>query len=107
VKNSRTAYIIAELIIKDLFGKTEKEYRFTPERRWRFDFAIPELKIAIEIEGGIWTNGRHSRGSGYTKDLEKYNTATALGWRIFRFSYNQIQDGEMVKFLIKLRGDGL
>lgn len=65
------------------------EYRFYDKRRWRFDFAIPSRKIAIEIEGGVWTNGRHTRGKGYIGDMEKYNFAALLGWRILRFTPQQ------------------
>lgn len=61
------------------------EHRFHPTRRWRFDLAIPEHRIAIEVEGGVWTRGRHTRGSGYLADLEKYNAAAALGWTVLRY----------------------
>lgn len=60
------------------------EHRFAPPRRWRFDYAILEHKIAIEVEGAVWVNGRHTRGSGFIADMEKYNTATSLGWSILR-----------------------
>lgn len=70
------------------------EFRFHPERRWRFDFAWPERKIAAEIEGGTWTNGRHSRGSGFAADCIKYNNATLLGWRVFRFTTDMVRRGE-------------
>jgi len=64
----------------------EREYRFVPDRRWRFDFAYTGQKIAVEIEGGIWNGGRHTRGSGYEKDLEKYNRATIEGWKVLRYT---------------------
>lgn len=60
------------------------EYRFDPDRKWRFDFALPCKRIALEVEGAIWTNGRHTRGSGFVKDMEKYNRAAVLGWRVLR-----------------------
>ncbi len=60
------------------------ELKFHPTRKWRFDYAIPSHKIAIEVEGGVWSNGRHTRGSGFLKDMEKYNAATLMGWRLFR-----------------------
>lgn len=63
----------------------EREYKFHPERRWKFDFAWPERKIAIEVEGGIWSRGRHTRGNGYINDCEKYNSAVLLGWRVLRY----------------------
>jgi very-short-patch-repair endonuclease len=61
-----------------------REHKFCESRRWKFDFAHVESKVAVEIEGGIWTGGRHTRGSGYQKDCEKYNAAAAMGWRVFR-----------------------
>ena len=72
----------------------EHEFQFHPLRRWRFDFAFPSQKIAIECEGGIWTNGRHVRGSGFEKDAEKYNAAVIAGWRVLRFTGRMIQSGE-------------
>jgi len=61
-----------------------REHRFHEVRRWRFDLAYPDLKIAFEYEGGIHSYGAHSRGKGFAKDVEKYNTAGMLGWRVFR-----------------------
>lgn len=68
----------------DLGVECVKEYRFHPVRKWRFDYAIPLHKIALEVEGGVWTGGRHTSSTGFLKDMEKYNTGTLLGWRIFR-----------------------
>lgn len=73
------------------------EYMFHPERKWRFDFAFIKEKIAVEIEGGIYVSGRHTRGAGYEKDMEKYNAATLLGWRVLRYTpkhvnFNQIRE---------------
>ena len=50
-----------------------KEHHFAKPRRWRFDYAFPKYKIAIEVEGGVWAGGRHVRPSGFIKDMEKYN----------------------------------
>ncbi len=60
------------------------EYRFHPTRRWRFDWAWPDQKVALEIDGGIWTRGAHGRGAGIARDQEKTNHAAALGWRVLR-----------------------
>lgn len=62
------------------------EVRVIPERRWRFDFAHMPTRIAFEVEGGVWTGGRHTRGSGYSKDCEKYNEAAMAGWTVFRIT---------------------
>lgn len=70
------------------------EFKFHPTRKWRFDLAWPDHKIALEIEGGIWTGGRHSRGGiGFLKDMEKYNEAGKLGWRIFRCTPTEFKKG--------------
>lgn len=58
------------------------EVRFAPPRRWRLDFGWGKAKVALEVQGGIWTDGRHSRGSGLLKEYEKMNAAAARGWRI-------------------------
>lgn len=75
--------------------KPEREYRFC-ERKWRFDFAFPDKKIGVEIEGGTWSHGRHTLGSGYEKDLVKYNQAATMGWRVFRFTTGMVLRGEAV-----------
>jgi len=72
-----------------------KEYRFSDKRRFRFDYAYENKKIAIEIEGGIWIYGRHNNAKGYKRDMEKYNLAVLNGWRVLRFTYNDI-NGEYV-----------
>lgn len=69
----------------------EAEYRFCPTRRWKSDFAHLPTKTLIEIEGGAWSAGRHTRGSGFMKDCEKYLEATLLGWRVMRLSSEQIK----------------
>lgn len=79
----------------------EQEYKFHHRRKWRFDFAWPKLKIAIEAEGGQWTQGRHQRGQGFADDCEKYNHAAALGWFVYRFTTDQINNGEALAFLIE------
>lgn len=60
------------------------ELLFHSTRRWRFDYAIPAAQVAIEVEGGAYTQGRHTRGRGFEADMEKYNTAEAMGWHVLR-----------------------
>lgn len=62
------------------------EHRFHETRQWRFDIAIPAMKIAIEYEGIMSRKSRHTTVTGYTKDCEKYNAATIAGWRVLRYN---------------------
>jgi len=89
----------------------EREFKFHPTRKWRFDFAWPDKKVAVEIEGGIWIRGGHNRGVGYLKDIEKYNQAVAMDWKVFRMGVKSGQKGldagdlELIKnILTKTKG---
>ncbi len=76
------------------------EYEFHPVRKWRFDFAAPAMKLAIEVEGGTkYGKSRHSKGQGFDDDAEKYNTASAMGWTLFRFSSDMIKSGKAIMFV--------
>ena len=86
-----------------------REYRFHETRKWRFDVAFLAQRVAIELEGGVWTRGRHTRGSGFKGDIEKYNAAIFRGWRILRFTTNDldlspIQTIEKVVELLTTKG---
>lgn len=68
------------------------EFQFHPSRRWRFDYYFEKdgQKIAVEVEGGAWTGGRHTSGAGFIGDMEKYNTAASMGITVIRFTPSQI-----------------
>jgi very-short-patch-repair endonuclease len=77
----------------------EREYEFCAGRKWRFDFAFLNLaklsggSLAVEIEGGTHCGGRHSRHSGYSSDIEKYNTASLMGWTVLRYTTDMVMSG--------------
>lgn len=68
------------------------EYTFHPLRRWRADYCWPVRKVIVEIEGGIWTQGRHTRGAGFLADMAKYNAAALLGFAVLRYAPDQLGD---------------
>ena len=68
-----------------------REYKFLHDRRFRFDIAIPEYHLAIEFEGGTFATGGHSRGKGYAKDTKKYNLANMNGWKLLRYSTDDVR----------------
>lgn len=70
-----------------------RELVFAPPRKWRFDFCWPAQRVAVEIEGGIWSNGRHTRGKGFEDDAIKYNEATIMGWKVLRFTDSMVRSG--------------
>jgi hypothetical protein len=76
------------------------EYRFDHARRWRFDWAwLNGSQIALEIEGGVFMQGRHTRGLGVVKDMEKYNRATLLGWKVLRCTPRDVKSGAVADLL--------
>ncbi|HFX6333847.1 DUF559 domain-containing protein [Acinetobacter nosocomialis] len=82
----------------------EQEYKFHPTRKWRADFFITGTKILVEVEGGIWSGGRHTRGKGYLGDMEKYNEAAMMGFTVLRFSTEQVKSGVAIKQIEQLVG---
>lgn len=104
----KEASINEEALVRDM--KAEKvdgyvrEYAFHPERHWRFDFAWPDKKIAVEAEGGTWHGGGHTKHKGYQSNCEKYNAALDLDWKVYRFTSEQITKGiaiDTIKRLVK------
>ena len=74
------------------------EFQFDPSRKWRADFYFAP-DILLEVEGAVWTGGRHTRGSGFVKDMEKYNRAAVLGYRILRTTPDQLCMQETVEII--------
>ena len=88
-------------ILSDNLPLPNSEQRFHPTRRWRFDFAWPEYRVACEVEGGTWSGGRHTRGLGFQRDCTKYNEAAVMGWIVIRVTAHHIDNG---KALVWIRG---
>ena len=88
------------LLWKEIEGQSlQEEHKFHKDRRWRFDFAHKKAKVAIEIEGGIWGQSRHTKPVVYIKDCEKYNAAIFNGWAVIRLPNHWITDETL--YLIK------
>lgn len=66
---------------------------------WRFDFCWPDIRFAVEVEGGGWVNGGHNRGKGFAKDLEKYHAAMKLGYTVYRCDGNLIKSGKAIQLI--------
>lgn len=73
------------------------QFRYSKARKWRFDFAWPEQMLAVEVDGGTWSGGRHTRGAGYEKDSEKLNAANLLGWTCLRYTSTMVRSGKAAR----------
>ena len=92
------------------------EYQFHGKRKWRFDFAWPWAKVALEIEGGVFgyrtatgkrQAGAHRSVQGVLRDIEKYNAATLDGWRVLRVLPSTLYTEETVDLLTAALGVGV
>ena len=113
-KGKRNGLSIQKLLMDELCVDVVTELRFAAEltggtgkglrerlrqagvKDWRFDLAIPDHKIAIELEGGLFVNGRHGRGLGMISDMNKYNFGTLSGWRILRFTHTHHKHAQII-----------
>lgn len=91
---------IALQLIKDA-GLPEpiQEFKFCEGRGWRFDFCWPSQSVAIEVDGAIWTKGRHTYGKGYIEDCNKFNEAVLDGWIVLRVTKYHLVSGEAIVWL--------
>ena len=83
-----------------------EEFKFHPTRKWRFDLCWKKQKLAVEIEGGTYSHGRHTRGKGFAMDCIKYNEAVILGWRVLRVTTDMVNDGTALEYVEKALADG-
>jgi len=79
--------------------KPETEYRFHANRKWRMDYAWPAKKVFLEVEGGVFSGGRHTRGKGFVADMEKYNAAAAAGWTLIRCVPDDLKNGKAIQII--------
>lgn len=79
--------------------ETAREAGFHPARRWRFDLVFIPQRLAVEVDGGGWIAGRHSRGGGLEDDCEKFFEAAILGWTVVRVTPKQVKNGQAVEWI--------
>lgn len=96
--------LLDDRLLKSGFPIPEREYIFHPTRKWRFDFAYPKYKIAVEIEGGTRSKykSRHTTATGFQSDCEKYNEAAILGWIVLRVTTSDVKTNKALDYLDRL-----
>lgn len=100
------AELVQQLYAADLVPVVT-EFWFHPERKWRFDLAWVEVRVAVEVHGGIHSGGRHTRGAGFERDREKMNEAQLLGWLVLEVTGEQIRSGQALGWIeraLEVRG---
>mgnify|MGYP003671426320 CR=1 FL=1 len=106
-KNSLiNAKVLKALILEDFKMNCILEYKFHDTRKWRIDIFIPDLKVAIELEGGVYTYGRHTRPKGFLADIEKYNKISILGLKLLRYAHVEHTYNDILKDLKELIDNG-
>lgn len=75
----------------------ERDTRWHPTRRWRADFLWRDRMLMVEVEGGAWVGGRHVSGAGFEADIDKYNAAVLMGFRVVRVSGRMVKDGRAIR----------
>ena len=93
-------------ILQTISPDAVAEFKFHDTRRWRADFAIPSAKILIEVDGGVFSGGRHTRGAGFVADQEKHNAAAMMGYFVLRFVPSDIGKGELFRVVRHVYGMG-
>ena len=77
------------------------EYRPSGKRDWRIDLAWPVDRVALELHGGIWSDGRHVRGKGFRQDREKMNELQLLGWTVIEATPEHIRSGQAIEWVLR------
>ena len=105
VKQAKNGHLEAQLL-RDIKAVglpiPEIQYKWHPERLFRADYAYPDIKLLIEVDGGTWAKMGHSRGSGIEKDRIKDAEALMLGFKTLRVTGTMVMDGKAIGYLEKI-----
>ena len=102
VKKAQQVDTLHSKVLAQLVGSPDPatELLFHPKRKWRFDYAWEEQKLALEVHGGIHSGGRHTRGRGFVEDRAKMNEATLLGWTVLEVTPEHNKSGQLRAWLL-------
>ena len=102
VKKAQQVDTLHSNVLAQLVGFPDPatELLFHPKRKWRFDYAWEEQKLALEVHGGIHSGGRHTRGKGFVEDRAKMNEASLHGWTVLEVTPEHIKSGQLRAWLL-------
>ena len=102
MKRDTEADLLLQGHLRERGIRFDREFRFHSARKWRLDYFChvgAKVPFAIEIEGGAFSRGRHTRGKGFEADCTKYNSLAINRVPLLRFTTGQIKRGEDIPFL--------
>lgn len=74
-------------------------------RKFAYDWAWPDLRVVLEVQGGVHSRGAHARPWGILRDMEKANFAAVNGYHTLFFTPQQLCSAETMTLLDQvLRG---
>lgn len=92
--------LAAELDLVDI--AYVRQYRAVADRKWRWDFAFPDARLLVEVQGGLWLpKSAHTWGAGLRRDYEKHNAAALAGWRTLYVTREMIEGGRAVALIVR------
>jgi very-short-patch-repair endonuclease len=94
--------LYGDLMMSSKVPLPKRQYKFHPTRRWLIDLAWPGRKLGVEVDGGTWSGGRHTRGQGYENDCEKLNEAAIWGWTMLRVTGKMVDDGRALTYIERM-----
>lgn len=98
-------YPVFTALLAQLGYPPEREPNFWNGRRYKWDYAWPDAMLALEVQGGVYAGGHHTRGKGYEDDCIKSNEAVLMGWRVLRATPGQIADGQALRWVLRALGE--
>ena len=102
-------YPVFTALLTELGYPPVREFVFWPGRRFRWDYAWPDVKLALDVQGSVYTQGHHTRGKGYEDDCVKANEAAIRGWVVLRCTPKHIENGDAARWVLRaleVRRDG-
>ena len=97
-------YPIFTALLTELGYPPEREGLFWPGRKYVWDYVWREAKLALDVQGGVYAGGHHTRGKGYTDDCIKSNEALLMGWRVLRVTPQMLTDGQALRWVLRALG---
>lgn len=86
------AYLKTKLLAQFGVNRVKTEYKGIQGRQFKFDYAVPDLRLAVEYEGLFSKKSRHTTPTGYSGDCTKYNLAALQGWTVLRYTAVNYQE---------------